>query len=344
MSSFLMGIVRTAAICGALCVMSSSAGLAQAQPMAAHPQPIPTMTRDEVVAFAKIHVAVGQLRDSAQVKLRLPENAGEDPQKQLRDALHAKILETLKQRGMTDEDFRRKTYIVSANDNVRATFDTVVSQLTGVPLPSKLLPVSASVPVVKVPAGAVGMHIGHVVNSFRDTPAEQGLLPTALAEARIAIVHAGLAARAPTNLDAMKTHAGHVINAVDPTVMAVGPGLGYGVKKAAMGMATHIELAAKAEGASANVIAHSTHVAMSARNTVLRSDQVVALAQRIQAATSAADAAPLVTQLVTLTQQLVAGADANGDGKVTWEQGEGGLQQAQDHLILMLAGEHLPPG
>ena len=40
---------------------------------------------------------------------------------------------------------------------------------------------------------------------------------TAMAEARVAVQHAGLAARNPANLDAMKLHAGHVINAVDPT-------------------------------------------------------------------------------------------------------------------------------
>ena len=34
----------------------------------------------------------------------------------------------------------------------------------------------------------------------------------------------------------IQTHAGHVINAIDPTIVAQGPGLGYGVKKAAQGV------------------------------------------------------------------------------------------------------------
>src|SRR5439155_16114125 len=134
-------------------------------------------------------------------------------------------------------------------------------------------------------------------------------------------------ARDPSNLNAMKTHAGHVINAVDPTIVAAGPGLGYGVKKAAMGVAAHIDLAAKAQGASQNVITHANHIATSAKNTVQRADQVVALAKQIQAATSAADAAALVSQLVSLTAQLTAGVDSNGDGRITWQEGEGGLQQ-----------------
>lgn len=193
--------------------------------------------------------------------------------------------------------------------------------------------------MVAVPAGPAGVHIGHVVNGFGDTPNRQGLLTTAMAEARIAAQHATLAMRQPGNLEYMKTHAGHVINAIDPTLVAAGPGLKYGLRKAALGVATHIELAAGAQGASPNVIAHSRHVAMSARNTVARADQLLALAQKVQTATSATEAAALVSQMASLADQLIAGADANADGKITWEQGEGGLQQCDEHMTLMLAGE-----
>jgi hypothetical protein len=189
-----------------------------------------------------------------------------------------------------------------------------------------------------VPAGPVGTHLGHVMNAFADTPKGMGLLPAAMEEARIASVHAGLAARDPENLAAMKLHAGHVINAIDPSVVTSGPGLGYGVKRAALGVATHIDLAAKVPGASANVVTHANHVGTSARNTVQRADAIVALAQRIQAATSASEAAALVSQLVSLTNEVVVGKDADADGKVTWKEGEGGLQQCDEHVKLLLAG------
>ena len=87
-------------------------------------------------------------------------------------------------------------------------------------------------------------HIGHIMESFKDTPKQQGLLPTALEEAKIATQHAALALKSKDNLDQMKLHAGHVIHAVDPTIEAKGPGLGYGVKKAAQSVAQHVELAA----------------------------------------------------------------------------------------------------
>ena len=189
---------------------------------------------------------------------------------------------------------------------------------------------------------AAHTHIGHVADGWRDTPDNQGLLPTAIAEAKIAAQHAALAAKDPSNLDAMKRHTGHVVNAVDPEAMANGPGLGYGVKRAAAGAATHIELAAKSDGASGGVTTHSNHIATSARNTVARADEIIALAGKIQMASSASAAAPLVAELNTLAEQLITGVDANGDGRTGWQEGEGGLQQAEQHLNLLKKGEGLP--
>jgi hypothetical protein len=183
------------------------------------------------------------------------------------------------------------------------------------------------------------VHLDHVSTAIQGTPEGRGLLPTALAEAQMAATHAGLAVRDPANLDAMKQHAGHVIHALDPTAAARGPGLGYGLKKAADGIATHIELASRAEGASALVIQHAPHIATSARNTVKRADEIIALAKRIQAAETAAAAAPLVAELTTRAQQLTSGVDANSDGQIGWQEGEGGLAQAEQHLNLILQGD-----
>jgi hypothetical protein len=318
----------------------------QAQPQA-QPAAAAAMSRDEIAAFAKLNIAIGQVRDSIQRQLAQPGNKKPEAQKDLQEKLRTDIAEVLHHAGTTAEDYERKTYVVSTDPVVRQAFDSVVAQMTGVPTPGQVQATAAtraaaaSAPVA-VPAGPAGVHIGHVVNAFSDTPNGQGLLPIAFAEAKIAAQHAALAARNPGNLDAMKLHAGHVINALDPSVVPTGPGLGYGVKKAATGVATHIELAAKAQGASANVVAHSVHIATSARNTVQRADQIVSLAKQVQAATSAADAAALVSQIVSQCEQLTAGADANGDGRITWEAGEGGLQQIQQHVNLMLAAERAP--
>jgi hypothetical protein len=182
-------------------------------------------------------------------------------------------------------------------------------------------------------------HIGHVMTAWKDTPNMTGFLPAAVADAKVAATHAALAAKSPDNLDAMKMHAGHVLNALDPTLEAKGPGSGYGVKKAAAGALNHVGLAAKSEGASANVKTHSTHVSASLENVGKWTDDAIATAQKIRASTSAADAAKLVTDLVAQTNAIVNGMDANKDGNIGWQTGEGGLAQAQTHMGLMMKGE-----
>jgi hypothetical protein len=199
---------------------------------------------------------------------------------------------------------------------------------------------AAAVVTAQTPDG-VKTHIGHVQTSFMGTPMNQGLLPTAIAEARIAAQHAALLAKAGGNLDQMKLHAGHVLHALDPSVEANGPGLGYGVKRAAAGAAQHIQLAAKVEGASKNVMTHANHVATSAGNVGKWADEMIAVARDIRGASNAAQASPHLEHLNMLAQQLYPGVDANKDGTIGWQAGEGGLQQAETHLGLLVKGEGL---
>jgi hypothetical protein len=188
-------------------------------------------------------------------------------------------------------------------------------------------------------AGQAAMHVGHVAAAFGDTPNGQGLLPTAVAEAQVANQHAQFAAKDLTDLAAMKMHTQHVLNAIDPTVVPKGPGAGYGVKKAAQGVVQHIKAAAASSDASDNVKTHATHIATAAQNVVTWSDQIVQLGQQIDASTSASQAAPLVQQMQKLTAAIVSGTDANGDGRIGWQEGEGGLAQATQHMALLERGE-----
>ncbi|MEK9506307.1 hypothetical protein [Gaopeijia maritima] len=191
-----------------------------------------------------------------------------------------------------------------------------------------------------VPAAlaAQNPHVGHVATGFANTPDNMGLLPVAVAEAETAAQHAGLAARDLSNLDAMKTHIGHVQHAVDPSVVEAGPGMGYGVKQAATGVAQHIELAAGTDGVEAAVTTHAPHIAQSANNTVTRADRIMQLAAMVQDAESADAAAPMVEEIAQLATQLMEGVDADGDGRVGWQEGEGGLATAQQHLGFVMGG------
>jgi hypothetical protein len=69
------------------------------------------------------------------------------------------------------------------------------------------------------------------------------------------------------------------------------------------------------------------------------SERIVALGRQARAASSAAEAAPLLGEIETLTQAILAGSDANGDGTVSWEQSEGGLARAAQHMQFMQEGE-----
>jgi len=192
--------------------------------------------------------------------------------------------------------------------------------------------------VVDAPPNLVKVHLAHVATVFQDAPSQQGLLATALAEAKIAAQHAALAAKAPDNLEAMKLHAGHVIHAVDPAVEPAGPGLGFGVRRAAAGVVEHIQLAAKVPNVSASLLTLASHVLASGNNTLRRSDEIIAVAQRIRAAATAADASADVARLNALAQQLTSGLDVNKDGQIGWQTGEGGLMQAQAQMQLILTG------
>jgi hypothetical protein len=312
--------------------------LAQAAEEHMHDAAPAKLSKDELTALAKVQLAIVAAHDSVGVEMALAGNKKLQAQSDLQDKIRTQVATILKNAGMTQKDYDSKTFLLSTDQETRKQYDEIVAKLTGAPLPGQLAPANAI--VANLPAGQVGVHIGHVVNSFNDTPNMMGLLPLATAEASVAAQHAMLAARATTNLDQMKLHAGHVINAIDPTIIATGPGRGYGLKRAATGVATHIELAAKAPGASPNVVLHSQHIATASRNTVQRADSMLAIAKRIQAATTADEAAKLVNQLASLAPQLMAGMDVNNDGRITWE--EGGLQIAQDHMNLMLQAEPKP--
>lgn len=187
----------------------------------------------------------------------------------------------------------------------------------------------------------VHAYVGMVADVHRDGPDDLGLLPTAVAEAQVAAEYAGRAAKS-ADLDGIKLNTRHVLHALDPRQTPEGPGLGYGVRRAAAGSAETIEMAAKTQGASPNVVTHANHIATSARNTVERADKLIVLAKEILAATSVAEASKLVNQLNTLVRQLTSGVDANGDGQIGWQKDEGGLSQAQQHMALLKKGEGLP--
>ena len=177
--------------------------------------------------------------------------------------------------------------------------------------------------VTKVEAIAAHLHIGHVMTNWRDTPGTRGFLPVAIDEARVAALHAGLAAKG-ASLDDIRLHAGHVLHALDPAIEPKGPGAGYGVKKAAAGALQHLDIATKSDGATAAITTHAAQVSSALSNVMQWVDQAIAVAQKIRAADTA-EAARSAGDLVALTTRI----------------SDEGLRPAQTHMTEILKAEGL---
>ncbi len=184
-------------------------------------------------------------------------------------------------------------------------------------------------------------HVAHVAAAFAEAPGGKGLAATATTDAGIAMLHANFAAGDLSDLDAMQLHARHVLHALDPESRSDGPGTGFGVIRAARAVATHIEAAAQAPGASENVRTHARQIATIARSVARRAESAAGLARAIGGATTVRGASPLVARLRALTYQIAEGYDEDGDGELSLD-GEAGLQQMEAHLYLLLEGEGLP--
>lgn len=299
------------------------------------------LTLADIRLLAETHLALVAIDDSADARSAQARNKTGEAQHELSLRKREQITSLLKAKGLVEDEYLRRRFLISTNAEYRAQFDSVVARLTGAPLPGRVAPpvVRGFVAASALPAGMMGTHIGHVTTSFVDTPDKAGFLPTAFAEAQVAAQHATLATRTPTDLAAMQLHAGHVLHALDPKLEKTGPGKGFGFVRAAGGVAQHVELAAKEPGASPNVKTHAQHVATAARSAMKRAEQAIELAKRIREAKDAATAATLTTQLASVCGQLVAGVDGNADGRIGWDKDEGGIQQADEHIKLLLAGE-----
>ncbi len=183
-------------------------------------------------------------------------------------------------------------------------------------------------------ARAAAPHVAHLTSGFPGAPAGRGLVVTVAEEANIAMMHANFAAGDPGNLDAMKTHVGHVLYVLDPRQGAQGAGLGFGVKPAAEAIVRHIELAMNEPDASEATLTYGPDLAAAARGVAGRADRLTQIGRRVLAASTAAEATPLVEEIRALALQL-----DTGEGR-DLAAGQGGIShiEAQAHEILIGEG------
>lgn len=173
------------------------------------------------------------------------------------------------------------------------------------------------------------------------TPDGKGFLPMAEAEAQTALVQVTIGLRDAENLDHLKEYARAAQHAIDPVRIKTGPGRGYGVKKAAEGIAAYITAAGKSPDASEKVQSYSRWVATSAENVVERADRITDLLGKVENMKTAKNAARVMALVRGMCQEALLGKDANKDGDVSWKKHEGGLAQARRYLLVMLRLEKL---
>jgi len=177
--------------------------------------------------------------------------------------------------------------------------------------------------------------LAYILTAAPDTPGGMGLLETGRAEAEIALQHASFAGRDSTNLGNMQRHMAHVIHAVDPGQGSQGPGMGYGVRRAARQILVQIENAQRVEGVPGALTFHGQRVAMAARGAAARVDEVVALARQVQSAGSAQAGNRLVRRLGDAVRAMAYGFDRDGDRRIGHTEDEMGLAQIGYHLALV---------
>jgi hypothetical protein len=181
-----------------------------------------------------------------------------------------------------------------------------------------------------------------VLWSAPDTPANQGLLYTAMAESEVASQYAGRALARRDDPGQVRSAIGDVLYAIDPEqappweaksagIVAGWAGLGYGVKRAVGDMAEQLRDRSGASSALPALAEYGPRAAGCADNTLGRADQVMALGQQAIEGAPGTELEPLLEQLEGVANELNRGAGA------THEQ-ECGLEQAKRYL------DHVGPG
>jgi len=197
-----------------------------------------------------------------------------------------------------------------------------------------ILASTTSEPAEPAEPKAYEVHIGHILTGLPGTPGDVGLATILEEELAIAQAHAGYAAADLKDWANIQLHTHHVRHAVDPAAetSGQGPGLGYGIVKATDGIVQHMEFSRDSADASESAKIHSVHVITAARNIAAWARLIVDRCGQIIGGASPVWSAFYAEENLEQLGWILNGHDANGDGTISWEEGEGGLAQIKAHL------------
>jgi hypothetical protein len=94
-------------------------------------QPAPTAVGgDQLTVFATAYAQIAVVRDSVQAQLANARNKTPEAQAQLREGLKQRIVQIIGEHGMTEDEYRRITYVISTDAEQREAFEKILAELT----------------------------------------------------------------------------------------------------------------------------------------------------------------------------------------------------------------------
>ena len=175
------------------------------------------------------------------------------------------------------------------------------------------------------------------------TPGNVGFLRLAEIEAASASEQADKALAAE-DLETMRTHLRKLLTALDPRTEASESVSRTGLIYATAAINANLSIAQQMEEASVNLRTQ-------AGRAIVASDNVIEWSQGLADTTRAAlqfqslePAREMMASARGSLNHIIYGKDANGDGKIGWQKGEGGLQQVREYVEYLAKGEGLTPG
>ncbi|KAA5604534.1 hypothetical protein F1188_15055 [Roseospira marina] len=182
-------------------------------------------------------------------------------------------------------------------------------------------------------------HVGHTMTAWPDTPGQAGLLDTAEREATTA-AQAAEAAASANDLATIQARVRDMRHAIDPTLHPVGPGAGYGLRRALDGAVTHVRFAMESGDASANLRAGGPEFIAMGEAVLTDVGIMAGLSDAVLAARATGEARALAQELAQMAEAVRAGDDADHDGQIGVS--EAGLRQMRQSLENTLAQENPP--
>lgn len=240
------------------------------------------------------------------------------------------------------------TYVDPTGANLLATYDQFILARGGVDVRTALE--SEDVPVRGGIAAGAADPIRQLLVASDDAPDNH---PYAIAiirqaEENLRHVQAVVGAALAGDFASLNRHAEHSFTIVegvggpnyrdfDGDGGIVDPGDGFGILNYADALAAHAEAAAAAPGATPTLQANAALLLEVAANIRAWGGQIVQLGIEAHRATAAADQIAAAEEMLLLSERLLNGVDANGDGVIAAVSGEGGVFQAYQQAQRMAA-------